>query len=537
VVKIRKIIILIAFLIVAFLFAFSQVYAYTEITNCTNITQPGEYRLVNDIITGYDVQLCIDIQSDNVIFDCQGHIISVIAGPTIEYYRGIDISGRSNVTIKNCVIKNWGTGIIIDSSSYIILNNITVNVTKRAIYLNGASYSTLSNIVVHDSSYGPFIFNGSYITISDVVANRCNFGGVEIEYSNSVVLTNIFTNDSSYDGVYVGESTNVTVINVTSTYDSYGVHFSYSNNCAAINIRANYEYYSGIYIEFTDGSYFEGITINSSAEESYSYGGIYTWESNNNTFYNFYIFNLTGDGISINYNSYGNEFKNGIIENVSGNGINIDSSGNNTFHNIIIKNSDKCGIYLSSSGYNLFYNNIFMNRNNTCFADNIYPNYWNTTLTSDTNIVGGPYIGGNYWGSPDGTGYSDTCVDANYDGICDNSYTLATDNIDYLSLAKYVGPYCGNGICEPGEDYNTCPADCPAPTTTTTTIPSYGLIATARAIARINPFALFILVLIPVIIGEFVIKSFEEIKVNEPLKAAIRLLILIISLALLAAVF
>jgi uncharacterized protein YqhQ len=75
------------------------------------------------------------------------------------------------------------------------------------------------------------------------------------------------------------------------------------------------------------------------------------------------------------------------------------------------------------------------------------------------------------------------------------------------------------------------------PTTTTTTIPSYGLRATMLAIAQINPLATLILLLIPVIIGEFLIKNFEEIKANEPLKAVIRLLIIIISLALFAAVF
>jgi hypothetical protein len=74
-------------------------------------------------------------------------------------------------------------------------------------------------------------------------------------------------------------------------------------------------------------------------------------------------------------------------------------------------------------------------------------------------------------------------------------------------------------------------------TPTTTTIPPYGLRATAMAIARLNPIAVLILMLMPVIIGEFLIKSFEEIKANEPLKAVIRLLIIIISLALFAAVF
>jgi uncharacterized protein YqhQ len=76
-----------------------------------------------------------------------------------------------------------------------------------------------------------------------------------------------------------------------------------------------------------------------------------------------------------------------------------------------------------------------------------------------------------------------------------------------------------------------------ATTTTTTTIPSYGLRATMLAIAQINPVATLILLLMPVIIGEFLIKNFEEIKANEPLKAFIRLMILIIALALFATIF
>jgi hypothetical protein len=73
--------------------------------------------------------------------------------------------------------------------------------------------------------------------------------------------------------------------------------------------------------------------------------------------------------------------------------------------------------------------------------------------------------------------------------------------------------------------------------TTTTTIPSYGLRATMLAIAQINPLATLILLLMPVIIGEFLIKNFEEIKANEPLKAFVRLMIIIISLVLFVAAF
>jgi hypothetical protein len=92
---------------------------------------------------------------------------------------------------------------------------------------------------------------------------------------------------------------------------------------------------------------------------------------------------------------------------------------------------------------NLIYNNIFNNTNNIYFDGTIYTNYWNTTLQPGDNIWNSSlgYIGGNLWTTPDSNGYSDTCVDANYDGFCDQPYDLLGDgsNIDYLPIAKYVG--------------------------------------------------------------------------------------------------
>jgi len=98
-------------------------------------------------------------------------------------------------------------------------------------------------------------------------------------------------------------------------------------------------------------------------------------------------------------------------------------------------------IYDQGSGYlPIFYNNLFNSSTGNYFYSRSTRYYLNTTLTQGTNIVGGPYIGGNYWGKIDGTGYSDTCVDANHDGICDNPYALDSNNIDYLPLARYVPP-------------------------------------------------------------------------------------------------
>jgi len=67
-------------------------------------------------------------------------------------------------------------------------------------------------------------------------------------------------------------------------------------------------------------------------------------------------------------------------------------------------------------------------------------------------------------------------------------------------------------------------------------VPEYGLRATAFAIARINPLATVLFILMPVIIGESLIREFKDIKVSEPLKAFVRLIVIITSLALFAAI-
>ena len=65
----------------------------------------------------------------------------------------------------------------------------------------------------------------------------------------------------------------------------------------------------------------------------------------------------------------------------------------------------------------------------------ISPNYWNVTVTTGPNIVGGPYIGGNYWADPDGTGWSQTHPDRG-DGFCNASFVIDADNTDYLPLHR-----------------------------------------------------------------------------------------------------
>jgi len=92
---------------------------------------------------------------------------------------------------------------------------------------------------------------------------------------------------------------------------------------------------------------------------------------------------------------------------------------------------------LNSSG-DTIYNNIFNNNKN--FRIDYSINKWNITKTKALNIIGGPYLGGNFWANPNGTGASQTCKDSDGDGICDSSYVLDGNNTDFLPLTPPAIP-------------------------------------------------------------------------------------------------
>lgn len=83
------------------------------------------------------------------------------------------------------------------------------------------------------------------------------------------------------------------------------------------------------------------------------------------------------------------------------------------------------------------YNNYFGSVENISVDEISSDITWNTTLEVGVNILGGPYMGGNYWGSAPGLeGYSDTVDDEDGFGIGDKPYEINSYNIDYLPLTN-----------------------------------------------------------------------------------------------------
>ncbi|MEN6518632.1 MAG: NosD domain-containing protein [Methanospirillum sp.] len=98
------------------------------------------------------------------------------------------------------------------------------------------------------------------------------------------------------------------------------------------------------------------------------------------------------------------------------------------------------GIAIVSSSQNTITNNEFNNPANVAMSG-AGSNTWNSAKTAGENIMGGPYLGGNYWAEPDGSGWSEQVADANHDGIGDSAHALGTGNADNLPLVLFEPAY------------------------------------------------------------------------------------------------
>jgi nitrous oxidase accessory protein len=147
-------------------------------------------------------------------------------------------------------------------------------------------------------------------------------------------------------------------------------------------------------------------------------------------------------GINLDFVFYSGIYNN-TISNTS-NGIYLrEECRNNELSGNVITSSSQSGIYLlENSGDNRIYNNYFNNIINVR-VENSNGNFWNTTKKKGTNILEGPYFGGNYWANPEGTGFSQIAKDSNSDGITEQPYKVNGSDYDYLPLvANPSGSRC-----------------------------------------------------------------------------------------------
>jgi parallel beta-helix repeat protein len=321
---------------------------------------------------------------------------------------------------------------------WIRANNVTLD--GKNILITGSSAPTSVDYSNPGPNFSGIRINSGPQTSNVVIKNcrvRNKYYGILLEWVDGTTVENCNV-DHTQDGLTLWNCTNCDIRN--SVYD-------YSNNGIVLD---------GHKVPNT------GNVISGNALSYNSVGIILHLVNVGNTIKNNTISHSINFGISLPSGSHDNYMESNTL---SYNAIGLllqDSNNNQVFSNHIKLNSNR-GIWLIRASENTIYNNHFSNTDQNVLLDNSSNNIWNVNLTSGTNIVGGPAIGGNYWGNPTNTGFSDNTPDLNGDGFCDQSYSVPGGGVDHLPLHKYT--FIFKGIIYVNAIDSTCNGNYPCYTT------------------------------------------------------------------------
>jgi len=339
-------------------------------------TSVGTWDSVNRIYTlTQDVPQCMQVDEDNLILDGAGH--SVI-GPGSG--NGVNLVGRTEVTIENLTVSQFDTGIYLEACSNCNLIGNTCNSNNGpGIGLDNSNGNTLTGnfcesnawcgIAIYDSSNGNTLNNNTCNSSTD-------YDGIGLYLSTGNTLTANICESNKRSGIWLENSANNNTITNNSCRLNNGAGIDLWGSCNDNNLTGNTNNSNnvGIDLHACNNNTLEG---NNSASNTWA--GINLYYSNGNT--------LTGNtnnshnvGICLDY-SIGNTLNDNTCSSNSWAGIRLYSSENNTLTGNST-NSNNNGINLeNSTGSTLTGNN---SESNTGPGIELYNSSTGNNLTGNT---------------------------------------------------------------------------------------------------------------------------------------------------------
>ena len=362
----------------------------TQVTgnNASGNSENGIY------VTGTNIQITENIVMDNT-------------------WSGVNTTGQYTSITKNQVKDNQKNGIACQNDAHITGNTVTGNGRDGILTWDNVTIS--ENIVSDNQRYGMKTINN--VTFSNNTVNNNREEGI-FTGKYSYVFGNDIFNNQGY-GLYAGNYATI-IDNNLSTNEGYGIYAGNYANVSDSIVNGNQwggvvaGNYAGVIHNLITGNQGSGIdvsnnaqVINNTVSDNLGSGvfSLHGAEIHRNMLTSNYDCGINGWGTANITDNMIQDSRYGLF--LPDNSVNVHVTGNT------ISGSTDTGIYIDGGGWNVgsgyIYNNNLLN---TVSAGGTgYLSYFTWTNPQGpqpgTNVRGGPYIAGNYWGNQEGTGWSD----------------------------------------------------------------------------------------------------------------------------------
>jgi len=387
----------------------------------------------------------------------KGNTVSSNAGNGIDLERSTGCTVSGNTVSGNSTANNTH-GIFLNTCNDNYVQNNDVGTCDYGIAMRYSQNNTVTSNNAHDNDRGIFVaYQCTKNTISGNKATSSSITGIVVTLAaNNIVVENNEVSSNLGTGISLDNTTGDRVSKNIITQNGRGIFSGAlsSGNIISENtldrntgdgMRFESSTNNDILYNVVSSSNGNGIFFASSSNNNDVIGntlknskvGIELRYSNGTNIYQNTVTENTISGIALTVSTNNTIFKNTAFSNVEGITLNSSESNNVSSNNV---SSNSNGIYLCPrSYYNQIYNNYFNNPYNTDVRNNM--SHWYITKTKGKNVMGGPNLGGNFWGSPSGMGFSETNPDTDGDGIINSNFTSANGNVvDLYPLARVIVP-------------------------------------------------------------------------------------------------
>jgi len=351
------------------------------------------YTLTNNITSSADG---IVVERDDIIIEGNGYTIQ---GTDSVGSKGVDLTGRVNVTVRNMNVKNFHTGIYLSNSSScnINRNNITEN-GFSGIDLRSSFNNRIIESEVINNSFGMVLSSSSNNTVSnnllnDNILNFGVYGSALSDFINEIDISNLINGKPIYYMI------NEEYLDITpNTFPQVG--YLALVNCTGITVKNLnlHNNFQGLLCAFTRNSTIANNIITTCD------AGIALHGSSNITIISNHI-NYTNIGIGLYQSSSYNKLLDNDIMFCFWSGISVDNSSHNVIANSNITKAYSWGIGLWHSNNNHIHHNNFTNpwsrigivlfrSSNNSITENTFVNHGLEVSNSYGNIVVGNIVNG-----------------------------------------------------------------------------------------------------------------------------------------------